>query len=88
MVNVIADTLSGTQIDDSWTVVQAGGSTVAQGYAPVAFKAPVGASYVVSVASNARDVFSHWSDGDPSPSRTLTVNGTTDLSAVYTARRR
>ena len=88
MVNVTAVSVGGNPIAGSWTVVQAGGSTIAQGFAPLAFNASMGASYTVSVANHGLFTFSHWSDGNPSPVRTLTATGVTALSAYYTARRR
>jgi hypothetical protein len=48
----------------------------------------MGASYTISAANNGRYVFSHWSDGNRNPVRTLTVNGAMTLSADYSSVRR
>ncbi len=88
LVNVNSVSLSGNPIVGSWTVVQAHGSTVAQGFAPLAFNASTGASYTVSVANYGHYVFNHWSDGNRNPVRTLTAAGATALSATYTWTRR
>jgi len=88
LVNVNSVTLSGSPIAGSWTVVQADGSTVAQGFAPLSFNASMGASYTVSVANYGRYVFNHWSDGTSNPVMTLTASGATALSAYYTSTRR
>ena len=80
--------MAGDPITGSWAVVQADGSTVAQGFAPLAFNASTGASYTVSVVDNGRYVFSHWSDGNRSPVRIVTINGAMVLSAYYSSIRR
>jgi hypothetical protein len=88
LVNVTSASIGGDPITGSWTIVQADGSTVAQGFAPLAFNASTGASYTISVANNGRYVFNHWSDGNRSPVRTVTANGAMVLSAYYSSIRR
>jgi Spherulation-specific family 4 len=88
LVNVTSDSLSGSPIAGSWTVVQADGSTVAQGFAPIAFNASMGATYTVSVADYGHHVFKHWSDGSSNPTMTLTASGAMALSAYYASSRR
>ena len=75
MVNVTSVSLSGTPIAGSWTVVQADGSTVAQGFAPLAFSASMGASYIVSVTNHGTYIFNHWSDGNHNAARIVTATG-------------
>jgi Spherulation-specific family 4 len=88
LVNVTSILLNGNPITGSWTVVQTDGSTVAQGFAPLAFHASTGASYTVSVANYGHYVFNHWSDGSRNPTMTVTGTGATALSAYYTSFRR
>jgi hypothetical protein len=88
LVNVTSASLGGDPITGSWTIVQADGSTVAQGFAPLAFNASMGASYTISVANNGRYVFDRWSDGNRSPVRIVTANGAMVLSAYYSSIRR
>ena len=88
LLNLTSALLGGDPVTGSWTVIQADDGTVAQGFAPLALNASVGASYTISAANNGRYVFSHWSDGNRNPVRTLTVNGTMTLSADYSSIRR
>ncbi|MDA4132754.1 MAG: hypothetical protein OK454_06480 [Thaumarchaeota archaeon] len=88
MVNVTSVSLGGEQITGSWTVVQADGSTIAQGFGPLTFNASTGASYTISVANNGRYVFNQWSDGNHNPVRAVTANGAMTLSAYYSSIRR
>ncbi len=88
LVNITSVSLGGSPIAGSWTVVQAGGNTVAQGFAPLAFNASTGATYTVSVANHGCWVFNHWGDGSSSPTITLTGAAAMALSAYYTSSRR
>jgi hypothetical protein len=88
LVNVTLSSLGGEKITGSWTVVQADGGTVAQGFAPLAFNASMGASYTISVANNGRYVFNQWSNGNHNPVRAVTANGAMTLSAFYSSIRR
>jgi hypothetical protein len=88
LVNVTSASLGGDPITGSWTIIQADGSTVAQGFAPLAFNASSGASYMIYIANNGRYVFDHWSDGNRNPVRIVTANGALTLSAYYSSIRR
>jgi len=88
LVNVTSASLGGDPITGSWTIVQTDGSTVAQGFAPLAFNASMGASYTISVANNGRYVFNQWTDGNRNPVRTMTADGAVVLSASYSSIRR
>ena len=88
MVNITSVSLGGDPLAGGWMLVQAGGSTVAQGYAPLAFSATTGASYTVSVSNYGTYVFNHWSDGSHDSVRTITANGAMALSAFYASSRR
>jgi len=87
-VNITSVSLGDSPIAGSWTVVQADGNTVAQGFAPLAFNASTSATYTVSVANHGCWVFNHWGDGSSSPTMTLTGSGAMALSAYYTSSRR
>jgi hypothetical protein len=88
MVNVTSVSVGGYRLDGSWTVVQAGTITVAQGYAPLVFNASLGATYTVAVANYGHYAFQRWGDNSTSPVVTLTPTGATALSATFMSTRR
>jgi hypothetical protein len=88
LVNVASVSLSGVPISGSWTVVQAEGSIVAQGFAPLNFNASTGGQYTVAVANFGHYAFDHWSDGNSNPVRLVTPSGAMTLSAYYKSSRR
>jgi hypothetical protein len=75
---------AGTPIAGVYTLITStNGAAVASGDTPLTTSVTRGAGYVVSVANYGSSVFKHWDDGGTSASQTVTVPGSTILTATY-----
>jgi hypothetical protein len=77
-----ADT-SGNAVTGLWTTVSYNGNVVASGFTPLAFNGTTGTEYTVSVSNYGEYFFSHWENGNTSPSRTLTLTQSQTITASY-----
>jgi hypothetical protein len=70
-----------------WTVLSSqNGQIVATGFSPVTFNVTSGQQYVVTVYNYGQYAFDHWKDmRSANPSRIVTINGDTQVVAVYRA---
>ncbi len=76
---------NGTQITGLYTVIENSGGTILQtGYSPLTYTATVGDTYQVQVDNYGNYVFTDWAGGSTSNPTTVTVTGTTTLTAYYT----
>ncbi|HVC27528.1 MAG TPA: spherulation-specific family 4 protein [Nitrososphaerales archaeon] len=75
---------AGTPIAGVYTVITStNGAAVASGDTPLTTSVPRGVGYEVSVANYGSFVFKHWDDGGTSASQTVTVPGSTTVTATF-----
>jgi hypothetical protein len=75
--------MSGNAVTGLWTTVSYNGNVVASGFTPLTFDGTTGAEYTVSVSNYGEYFFSHWENGNASPSRTITLTQSQTLTASY-----
>jgi hypothetical protein len=75
--------LAGTVITGLWTTLVSGGTTIQSGYTTMTFTVTPGNQYTVTVSNYQNYVFSHWSDGNTNPNRTITPTQAATLVAYY-----
>ena len=75
--------MSGNTVTGLWTTVSYSGNVVASGFTPLTFDGTTGAEYTVSITNYGEYFFSHWENGNASPSRTITLTQSQTLTASY-----
>ncbi len=83
-LSVTSENLDGSSLTGYYTVLYQGSSLASSGFTPATFALGDGQSYTVQVDNYGSCSFDHWADtGSTNPSRPISIEGNTQITAVY-----